>query len=121
MKDILLAKRGLTSGVNRESLGMAALSEGGSSDMEGESNGWDAMKKFLSALKNISGELAPDEVANRIIKESCTLVDAERSTLFFIDGNIIPQTCVCKSNTPIKHNRSKSRTHLHASTPRAPV
>lgn len=57
------------------------------SRLEGSENGWDVMENFLSAVKNISSEIRPDEAARTIIKETCQLLKADRSTLFFVDAD----------------------------------
>jgi GAF domain-containing protein len=51
------------------------------------SSGWDVMQGFLTAVRNISCELSPDEAAASVIKETCTLLQADRSTLFFVDAD----------------------------------
>lgn len=50
------------------------------------SSGWDVMEDFLTAIRNISSEIRPDEAARTIIKETCQLLNADRSTLFFVDA-----------------------------------
>lgn len=48
--------------------------------------GWEALEKFLKAVEAVSLEIDPDKVASAIIKEACGLIDADRSTLFFVDA-----------------------------------
>lgn len=52
-----------------------------------ESSGWEVMQTFLTAVRNVSCELSPDEAAASVIKETCTLLQADRSTLFFVDAD----------------------------------
>jgi len=42
---------------------------------------------ILSSLHNISEELEPAKVAEKIIQETCGLLNCERATLFYVDQN----------------------------------
>lgn len=45
------------------------------------------MEQFLVAIHSISSELEPHKVAEKIIQETCRLLDAERASLFMVDGD----------------------------------
>lgn len=48
--------------------------------------GWECLGKFLSAVEVVSQEIDPDKVASAVIKEACSLIQADRCTLFFVDA-----------------------------------
>jgi len=42
---------------------------------------------IMASLHNISEELEPAKVAEKIIQETCSLLNCERATLFYVDQN----------------------------------
>lgn len=65
---------------------ISELSEASEGAPQGTGSGWDVMEDFLKAIRNISAEISPDDAAKTIIKETCALLNADRSTLFFVDA-----------------------------------
>lgn len=80
VQSILTSKKGVTSCNNTPHELEHHLST------EQPNGGWDALEKFLKAVEAVSLEIDPDKVACAIIKEACGLIDADRSTLFFVDA-----------------------------------
>lgn len=56
------------------------------SSQEGAGDGWDELEGFLEAIAAISAEIRPEEAAEKIIEETCRLIKADRTTLFFVDA-----------------------------------
>eukprot|EP00462_Mataza_sp_D1_P019281 CAMPEP_0175142892 /NCGR_PEP_ID=MMETSP0087-20121206/13089_1 /TAXON_ID=136419 /ORGANISM="Unknown Unknown, Strain D1" /LENGTH=477 /DNA_ID=CAMNT_0016426821 /DNA_START=45 /DNA_END=1478 /DNA_ORIENTATION=+ len=54
-------------------------------DIEGAGDGWDELGRFLDCVRTISSEIRPEEAAEKIIDECCKIVQADRSTMFFVD------------------------------------
>jgi hypothetical protein len=47
-------------------------------------SGWAVMSDFLSAIRNISAEIRPDEAAERIITETCRLLQVGLYTIMLL-------------------------------------
>lgn len=47
--------------------------------------GIDILDRFLEAIRHIAAELEADKAAEKIIDETCKLLNADRATLFFVD------------------------------------
>lgn len=45
------------------------------------------LNEFFVSVRNISAELNPVTLAENVIDESCKLLEAERATLFYVDGD----------------------------------
>jgi len=53
---------------------------------ESVNDSYKVLDDALMCIKNISSEVNPEEMANKIIEETCNLLKADRSTLFFVDA-----------------------------------
>lgn len=70
---------------SRDASKMAPLAEAKADFQQRNESGWDVMEKFLLAVKNINSDIRPECCADSIIKETCTLLNCDRATLYFVD------------------------------------
>jgi hypothetical protein len=93
----------------------AALSAAGVAGVASNNRGMMILQRFLDGLHAIFSEVLPHRASEMIIKEACRILECERATLFYVDGDELV-LMIAKGAKNIRLPKSKGIAGYVAST-----